>query len=70
MVFSGAGVIINDRSAILNDGFFQGYSWLVAIVILLQVTHNLIVICHYGHLCYRLLAGCWWQLSSSMLETF
>ena len=40
MVFSGAGVIINDWSAILNDGFFQGYSWLVAVVILLQVIHN------------------------------
>ena len=38
MVFSGIGVIVNDWSAIKNNGFFQGYSWLVAVVILLQVT--------------------------------
>ena len=38
MVFSGIAVIVHDWSAISTDGFFQGYSWLVGIVISLQVT--------------------------------
>ena len=38
MVFSGIGVVAHDWSAVLKDGFFQGYSWLVLVVILLQVT--------------------------------
>jgi len=38
LLFSGGGVIVNDWSAIRADGFFQGYSFIVAIVILLQVS--------------------------------
>lgn len=37
MVFAAIGVIANDWVAVMDKGFFQGYTWLVAVVILLQV---------------------------------
>ena len=62
MVFSGIGVIVHDWSAISKDGFFQGYSWLVGAVILLQVTVNSVIAVASLYIHYRLLADSWWLL--------
>ena len=43
MMFSGIGVLVHDWSAISTDGFFQGYTWLVGLVILLQVTVSSVI---------------------------
>lgn len=44
MVFSGIGVIVHDWSAISTDGFFQGYTCLVGLVILLQVIVSSVIV--------------------------
>jgi len=38
MLFGGIGVMVHDWSAIKNNGFFQGYTYIVGVVILLQVS--------------------------------
>ena len=45
MLFSGIGVVVNDWAAVRADGFFQGYSFIVAIVILLQVRCLCVCVC-------------------------
>ena len=49
MAFSGLGAVVYDWSAISNNGFFHGYSWLVVLVILLQVC-KMELLSHMVHL--------------------
>ena len=38
LIFGAFAVIYNDFDAVANDGFFQGYNYLVVIIIILQVS--------------------------------
>ena len=42
LVFGAFAVIYNDFDAVAKDGFFQGYNYLVVIIIILQVSDRLL----------------------------
>ena len=42
LAFATSAVIFNDWNAIAKDGFFQGYHAIVFVIIILQVSFNLI----------------------------